>query len=84
MQNSPVSPVDQGRLVRRVQCVAYLSGSRPTGVRSTSKGLDRMLYLIARCSITLTPKFCSMISTAAKPRFEGTRREERVTLAPER
>ena len=44
-----------------------------------------MLHLIAHCSITLTPKFCWMISTAANPRFEGTRREtiilfwERVT-----
>ena len=68
-----------------MECVAYLSGSRPTGVRSTSEGLDRMLHLIAHCSITLTPKFCWMISTAANPRFEGTRREtiilfwERVT-----
>jgi len=48
------------------------------------QGARSNAYLIARCSITLTPKFCSMISTAAKPRFEGTRREERVTLAPER
>jgi len=54
-----------------------------TGVRSTSEGLDRMLHLIARSSITLTPKFCCMISTAASPRFEGTR-SETIILQPER
>jgi hypothetical protein len=58
-----------------MECVAYLRRVEADRCAIDERGVDRMLHLIARCSITLKPKFCWMISTAANPRFEGTRRE---------